>query len=472
MNIVLFHPRGYDNTDGKTSLAHKAVKTAPIGLASIAAVLKKQGHQVTIYDAHLFARIPNSRWIEKIIDCNPDFVGFSATTQSFLDAYSVAAGIKEKQSDISIVFGGAHVSWGQEELMRQYPAIDYIVAGEGEFAFAELAEGKNQSRIEGLIYRNGSRVESGPPRTALCTMDELPFPAYDLLDGFARKYELALFNYASHPGATVISSRGCVYNCSYCDRSVFQKSFRWNSPEYTFELVKWLHTDFGIRHVIFYDDLFTLNRKRVSRLCSLLRQSTMKIRFNCIVRIGHIDNDLIQELKSAGCWMVHVGIESGDQKILDQHKQALSLEDIRRDINLIYDSGLWVKGLFMMGFPGESEESIQKTIDFACSLPLKDVNVTAFTPFPGAPITANIQSLGQFENDWEKMDCVNFVFVPNQLNSKETLQEYYGLFIRKFYNRPFMRKIYRRMLWESPHSYWRLVKHAGAFLSYASRLKT
>ncbi len=309
-------------------------------------------------------------------------------------------------------------------------------------------------------------VEHGPVPLP-CDMDGLPYPAYDLLDGFPKRYLMPLFSYPRHPGANVVSSRGCVYQCSYCDRSVFGKGFRFNSPEYTAGLVSYLVKDFGVRHVNFYDDLFTLNRDRVARLCGLLTKCRPRVSFNCIVRLGHIDDELISLLKNAGCFMVNVGIESGDQAVLDRHKAGLTLDVVRRDVEKLAGRGLYVKGLFMMGFPGENEESIVATRNFALSLPLKDANVTAFTPFPGAPVSSGVSSLGEFDDDWSKMDCEHFVFVPKEIGSRHLLEARYAEFIRAFYQRKYMRAIYRRLIFESPHSYLRLAANAVSFASYA-----
>ncbi len=476
MRIALFYPQAHDAATEAPSISTLAVNLPPLGLASCAAVLRDAGHDVVMLDASLYYNYSSEQWIKKILDYNPDFVGFSTITVNFLQAYTVCRGVKDARADIQTVFGGVHASWGKETILTHFPAIDYLIAGEGEYAFLDLVSDKAPETIAGLYYRDGTTIKYGPvqDKISLCTMDDLPFPAYDLIDGFPKKYCLPLFSYPRQPGASIISSRGCVYHCSYCDRSVFHHSFRWNSPEYTYNLVMWLKTDFGVRHIMFYDDLFTLNRIRVARLCKLFREKKLDISFNCIVRIGHIDEDLISELKSAGCWMVHVGIESGDQDILDSFKEGLTCEAIRADIEKLHKAGLWVKGLFMMGFPGETEKSIRKTIEFACSLPLKDANVTAFTPFPGAPIYDNITDLGTFNTDlntWSDMDCVNFVFVPNEIGSKEILERYYGDFIRKFYHRPFIKNVYRKMLFQSPHSYWRLLKNAPAFLKYKRKLK-
>ena len=483
MKVVLYYPRNFDNSSGKADISTLAVTLPPLGLVTIAAVLRDAGHDVVIMDASLNYNIKDSEWVKKIIAEEPDFVGFSTITPNFLYAYRICQGVKEKNSSIKTVFGGVHVSWGMDRILKSYEHVDFVVVGEGEFAFRDIISGKNPKEIAGVFSRGENRILSGPiqSKETLCKMDDIPFPAYDLVEGFPKKYNMALFSYPKHPGANIISSRGCVYNCSYCDRSVFHNSFRWNSPEYTYELMKYLNRDFGIKHFMFYDDLFTLNRNRVSKLCTLLREGDLNISFNCIVRIGHIDSDLIAELKSAGGWMVHVGVESGDQDMLDSHKDGLTLEAITRDVNKLHNSGLWVKGLFMMGFPGETLKTIQKTIDFAASLPLKDANITAFTPYAGSPIAANIDKYGIFDaspENWENMDCVKFVFLNNEIinevgleNAKATLEAQYGKFLSTFYNRKFMHKVYRQMMIQSPHSFWRLLKNSPTFLKYAMNMK-
>ncbi|MGD9201928.1 MAG: radical SAM protein [Chitinispirillia bacterium] len=476
MRILFFNPRGYDNSSKKNHIYRLAVNLPPLGIASISAVIRNNGHKVKIFDAYLNSHINNAEWIRKILNFSPDFVAFSTITSTFIDAYEICNGIKQQQDSIKTVFGGVHVSWGKDKILSMFSAIDFIIAGEGEYSLLALLNNEPYKNISGLFYRNGSKIEHGPiqRKKHLCEMDDLPFPAYDLLESFPGKYNMALFSYPRHPGTSVISSRGCVYTCAFCDRSVYGNTYRWNSPEYTIELMRWLHTDFKIKHVTFYDDLFTLNRNRVTKLCYLLRKSNLKISFNCIARIGYIDKTLIHELKSAGCWMVHVGIESGDQNILDVFKTGLTIDKIRSDIYHLYNNGLWVKGLFIMGFPGETKESIGNTIDFACSLPLKDANFTAFTPFPGAPVSEKINFSGTFNKDWKnwpKMDCINFVFVPKEINSKKILQDYNKKFIKKFYHRPFMKSVYRKMIFQSPHSYWRLIKNLSSFRQYAKELK-
>ena len=153
------------------------------------------------------------------------------------------------------------------------------------------------------------------------------------------------------------TSRGCPYQCSYCDRSVFKRSFRFNSPAYIFEHMRYLRERFGVRHINIYDDLFTLNRPRIAELCDMLAAKPLGIQFNCAVRVGHADNDLLKMLKGAGCLMVSVGIESADPALLERHKAGVSLAEVRDTVARIKACGLRAKGLFMMGLPGETEES-------------------------------------------------------------------------------------------------------------------
>lgn len=463
MRVVLFHPRGYIFNSEQTSINSLGVMP-PIGLASIAAVLRKADHEVIIFDAALHVNITNQEWAKRIYAIKPDMVGFTANTYAFEDAYDVCSKVKSITPDCKTVFGGAHVSWGKDELLHICKDIDYIITGEGEIAFRALADGKEPSALNNIYYRNGADVLHGTGVPQNVELDSLPFPAYDLLDGFPSSYLMPLFGYPKHPGANIISSRGCVCQCSYCYRSIFGKSFRWNSPEYIFQQMLWLKRKFGVRHFNFCDDLFTLDRERVAELCDRIASSKLKISFNCIVQIGHIDRDLIGMLKKGGCWMVSIMIESGDQAILDSHKFGYSLNAIRRDVQLLHDSGLWVKGLFMMGFPGETEASIVKTREFALSLPLKDANIIAFTPLPGAPISEDIGKAGIFNKSWSRMDCVNFVFVSNEIKHKGTLMKHYAAFYREFYNRPFMRRyVYPKMFLQTPHSFYRLLKNSTKF---------
>ncbi|MCP4680275.1 MAG: radical SAM protein, partial [Deltaproteobacteria bacterium] len=266
------------------------------------------------------------------------------------------------------------------ELMESFDGIDYLALGEGEATLSELAAGQSPALIDGLVWRDGKEIIANPPRSKIPELDSLPFPAYHKLEGFPRGYRLPPFSYIRAPGTAMSTSRGCVYQCSYCDRSVFKRSFRSNSAEYTYSHMEFLRKHFGIRHVNIYDDLFTTNRKRIMELCRRLADKPLGMQFNCAVRIGHTDDELLDALKHAGCLMVSMGVESGDPILLKDLKAGVTLDQVRETVSKIQENGIRAKGLFMMGVVGETEESIRKTSDFIIETDFDDMNMSKFTP--------------------------------------------------------------------------------------------
>lgn len=463
MRILLVNPFGSNWIEGLKGSAETAVRMAPIGILSIAAYLAEKGFEVKVADCRMPAARANEA-IRNMLLFKPDMAGFTATTSGFIDAYRIAEALKNADPGIRIIFGGVHVSALRGSILENFPCIDYVINGEGEKAMAELAAGASLDSIQGLVYRNGSGIKDNGVRTDLCDLDSLPFPAYNMLDGFPKTFQPPLFNYPRFPSATMISSRGCPYQCSYCDRSVFRKSFRYNSADYLYEQMVFLKKEFNIRHIFFYDDLFTFHRRRIEEFCGLMRKKPLHMTFNCAVRVGHIDDDLLKMLKAAGCWMVSIGMESGDPDLLARHKSNMDLEEVRSAVRSIQRCGIRVKGLFMMGLPGETEQSIRKTTDFIETLELDDVNMTKFTPFPGSPIYKTVREEGEFKEDWELMNCLNFVFVPHGIASGERLDELYKQSVKKFYTSKNWLRKFGPLMVKSPHSTYRMIRNLPTFL--------
>lgn len=464
MRVVLVHPTGSNWVPGKKDITATANRMAPLGILSIAAWLDKEGHEVFVHDC-LGPRgsQSNAAHAETILNYHPDLVGFSATTSGFLDGYDLAARIKTARPGIQIVFGGVHISALGAILLKDFEHIDFLCRGEGEVTLAQLASGKPHEQIEGLIWRNGGRAVTNPGRTVIKDLDTLPFPAYDKLKGFPRGYNLPLFSFILSSGATMVTSRGCPYQCSYCDRSVFKKSYRINSAEYVYEHMLYLRKQFGVRHINIYDDLFTANRRRIIELCNRLIRKPLGMHFNCAIRAGQTDDELLRMLKKAGCLMLSLGIETGDTDLLEFHKPGVHADDIRSTVKQIQANRLRVKGLFMMGLPGETEASIQKTSDYVMSLDLDDMNMSKFTPFQGAPIFSRIHEFGTFEQDWEKMNCLNFVFIPKAIDSKEKLDQLYNRHVKRFYTSRQWRRKFMKRLWQHRKSLWHLAAHLPSF---------
>ena len=449
---------------GKKDIVATANRMAPLGLLSMAAYLEQDGHEVFVHDCLGPEAVSGPESNARIIlEHKPDLVGFTATTSGFLDGVDLAARIKKARPEIITVFGGVHISSLRGMLLEKFEDIDYLCPGEGEAILADLASGTPAAEVQGLIWRNNGRPIENPNRPHIPDLDDLPYPAYEKLKGFPKGYNLPLFSYVKFPGATMITSRGCPYKCSYCDRSVFKQGYRYNSAEYVYEHMRYLRTRFGVRHINIYDDLFTAHRRRIEALCEMLMARPLRINFNCDVRVGHADDDLLKMLKAAGCLMVSLGIETGDPGLMAQHKPGVYLDEVRDTVARIQASGLRAKGLFMMGLPGETVETIQKTSDLAVSLGLDDMNTSKFTPFPGAPVWQTIHEAGTLDEDWRKMNCLNFVFLPKDIDSVETLDLLYNRHVKRFYSDREWRRKFRHRLWEHRRSLWYGIRHFWDF---------
>ncbi len=445
----------------------------PLGLLTVAAWLENHGISPEIIDCYA-TPVPQEELVAEVAKRNPDLVAFSCTTSSFPEGNRIAEAIKRRLGrGVTIIFGGAHACTIGAALLDNHPAIDLLVLGEGEQTMLEIAEYgvSKPSEIKGIAYRDSSGVSrTTEQRELIQNLDDLPFPAYHLLPGFPDLYKLPLFSSPSSPNTSIISSRGCPYQCSYCDRSVFSRGFRFNSPEYILEHVSMLIRNYGIRHLFFYDDLFTFDRKRVAKFCDIKGKMGLDFTYNCIARLEHIDEELIRMLKSSGCWQLNFGIESGDPEILKQHRKFYGLDEVGCKLQLVKDSGMRAKGLFMVGLPGEDEISIRRTIDYALTLPLDEINVTKFTPFPGAPVYKTLHEYGQFTENWEQMNCMNFVFIPKGM-TKDQLEALYNEFIRRFYRRTRIHWGYTKMIWKSPHSVIDFLKHLPDILRFELKQK-
>jgi len=465
MKIVLVHPAGSNWIPGQKDISTVVNRMAPVGLLSLASFLRKNGYDTAVYDClgpHCEEK--DHDHVRSILEEFPDVAGFSATTSSFPNAARLCTAVKAQRPDIITVVGGVHATAYGEKLLESYDSIDLLVTGEGERPLVDLAQGKAYCDISGLVYRDGERVLSNAPGGLIQDLDTLPFPAYDMLEGFPRKYFLPMFSSPGSPGATMITSRGCPYGCSYCDRSVFGRKFRFNSAQYVYEHMLLLSKDYGVRHINIYDDLFTLDRDRIVQLCEMLIEKPLGVTFNCAVRVGHADGEILSLLKNAGAWMISLGIESGDQELLNRYKPGMNLTEVRDTVSAIRNAGLKVKGLFMAGLPGETSETLAATSDFIISLGLDDMNLSKFTPFAGAPLWEELKDDERFEEDWEKMNCLNFVYVSDGFESREDLELCYASAVKRFYTDPGWRKRFWGRAWQCRHSFGLFLRHLPAFL--------
>ncbi|MGE5472139.1 MAG: B12-binding domain-containing radical SAM protein [Bacteroidota bacterium] len=463
MRITLVHPAGFNFVPGQPDFSVLANRMPPIGIMQLASWLEKFGHCVQLHDClGPYAPPTIAENAEIVLATDPEMVGFSATTSGFMDAFEIAAHIRQRRPEIRIVFGNVHVSSLGAPILEHFPEIDYLVIGEGEGAMLDLADGKPLSEIGNLVYRNAQgKIVANPRRDRILDLDELPFPAYEKLAGFPHAYHLPLFGYEKRHGATMITSRGCPYTCSFCDRTVFERLYKTNSAQYTYDHMKYLRDNFGVYHINMYDDLFTAKKQRVMDLCQLLIDQPLGMQFNCAIRTGHTSDEMLAKLKQAGALMVSMGIESADPAMMERHKAGVTLDAVRDTVRQIHAAGLRAKGLFIFGMPGETPETVRTTSDFILSLDLDEMNMTKFSPLHGAPIWDECVSGvgGTMVEDWRLMNCLNFVYLPEGFSSREEMDALYNWHVKRFYDSRGYRHRFAKRLWQHRWSLWHVLKH-------------
>jgi radical SAM superfamily enzyme YgiQ (UPF0313 family) len=432
-------------------------------LLSLAAVLRQAGHTVRIVESASLG-LSFSATVDEILRGNPRYVGLTCTTASVENAAGIARAVKEKSPQAVILAGGPHITALPEETFRRFPDFDYGILGEGEAALPDLLEAlegkKDPAPVESAVYRRGEEIRVNPRRPFIEKLDALPFPAFDLLPDFPRAYRAPFLNYRQGPAAPLISSRGCPQACTFCDRSVFGSRYRYFSEDYLGELISSLRRRYGIRHLIFTDDQFAASRPRLVRLCERLARGGPDLQWNCDARVDSVDPEVLRLMKRAGCWMISYGIESGSPQILDRIQKGISLENAERAVRWTREAGIRAKGLFMIGYPQETEETLAQTLAFIRRVPLDEINLSFLTPYPGTEIYRQLKGSAEFSEEWGRMNALNSLLLPKDL-SRQALEKAYGRILRGFYMRSGPTFSYLNLLLRSPENLSRLAEGLG-----------
>jgi len=413
----------------------------PIGLALIAAILERAGHQITVIDANVLKVQPED--IAPLVN-DADVVGLTAMTPAINAAANIAYCLKQINPDLTIVLGGAHTTLLPEETLASIPEIDMLVRGEGEETFIELLRAieyeKPLSEINGINYRENGKIISTVARSTTIDLDSLPFLAYNLLP--QRRYKPRPPHGRALPFAAIITSRGCPYRCSYCSKPVFGNEFRGQSPERVVDEIVYLKRTFDIKEFAFYDDVFTLDKKRAYTIADEIMKRELKIDWTCETRVNLVDKELLNHIKQAGCYSIAYGIESGSQEIINTLNKDITVEQVEDAVRLSREVGIQTIGYFMIGNPGESPETIKQTIQFAKKLKLDFVQFSVTIPFPGTKLY-ELYMDGKKNNNipWESFTYAKFntkitpIFESSQL-SRDDIQYWMRRAYREFYLRP------------------------------------
>ncbi len=446
--------------DRRMDRLRQGEETIPgLGMLVLAAVAQQRGYRVHLIDAKQQGSSCDDV-SGQIAALRPDYVGLSATTISVTNGARIAARVKALLPDVVTILGGAHVSAIPERTLEAFPGIDFGVVGEGEVSLFALLERLEQGRpvddVPGLAYRCNGTVRANPRAPYIDDLDELPMPAWDLLPDFPHRFQPSLFSYPRTPVATLITSRGCPFSCSFCDRSTSGRKGRMHGVDYVVRMCRHL-SELGVRHIIFVDDLFTVRKQRVVEMCQAFLDSGFTFTWSCNSHPNLLDAGTMQLMKRAGCWQIAYGIESGSQRILDVVKREVRIPRMRETLRMTRAAGIRAKGYVMIGHPTEGLDSLAETAEFLRHVELELCQITKFTPYPGTPSYPTIRQHGVFDEDWERMNAMNFIFLPNGL-SEETLETYFDHLYRIFYSRPDVLWGLARLLVQEP----KYLKRLGA----------
>ena len=412
----------------------------PLGLALIGAILEKEGYPVNLLDANALRLMPEDAG--KAIPA-ADIVGITAMTPTIGTALRIARHLKKEKPELKIIIGGPHVTLLPEETLSSSSDVDIIVRGEGDKTVIELLRtiesNGSLNSVAGISYKIDGKIIHTADRTSNVDMDSLPYPAYHLLPW--KKYRPHPPHGRQMPFGAIVTSRGCPYHCAYCSKPVFGSRFRAQNPERVVEEIAYLQRKFGIKEIAFYDDSFTLDKKRVHAIADRIMEKGLKIAWTCETRVNLVDKELLLKMKQAGCYSIAYGIESASPEIIKTLQKDITLEQVGTAVRDSRAVGLQVIGYFMLGSPGETPETIQQTIDFAKKLKVDFAQFSVTTPFPGTELYDIYMRDKKESIAWEKFvyagtdNPTTPVFESDTL-SREDLQTRTRQAYRDFYLRP------------------------------------
>ncbi len=412
----------------------------PLSLALAAALLEEAGHETRVMDCPAEGvGMPAAQ--EAIAAFAPRAVVWSTGTPSLQDDLAFSASVKAISPDIRTAVFGTSVSALDTACLEAARGIDVIVRDEPELTIAALAQtlaaGRTLADVQGITYRaaDGSCARN-PPRPFASDLDSLPFPAWHKVR--RECYRLPL---KGAPFLLVAPSRGCPHECIYCTaQNYYGSRFRWRSvPNVIAELQQNL-TAFGVKDIFFWSDTFTLNRKYVHELCAGIRRHRLPISWVCNSRVDTIDEELAQAMSAAGCAMISFGIESGSQDILDRSKKRARVADAYTAVKAAKKAGIRTVGHFILGLPGETEETAQETMALSRDLGLDLAQFYTAAPYPGSRLYTMAQAEGWLDDSAQREMSQTVASLNLPSVSPQRVQEMRRQAFRQFYLRP-------RILW-------------------------
>lgn len=417
----------------------------PINLLQIAAAARAWGEaEVRLLDAHAGGLAPE-RAAEQAAQWQPELIGLTAVSFTMPAVLEQVAAVKRRLPDVPVWLGGLQPFLYPAETLA-LPGIDGLVRGEGERVIAALcrrwASPDAWPDIPGLYCRRGNELLDTGLAAPLADLDELPQPAYDLLE--TKRYSSVITD--ARPVANALTSRGCPYHCAYCSRSVTGKVFRAQSAAYVVETFALLKT-LGYRAVLIYDEVFTIDKQRVHDICDGWRAKNFRLPWMARATIGSVDDRLLADLAGAGCRWITFGIESGSPEVLKRLNKVLDLEAAVTVFAAARRLGLKTLAYFMVGNPGETADDLRQTERLLRRLKADDAHVAVYTMYPATALYEQALATGLLDRDvWRAFAAAPSAAFLAPLWPGEFSRDQLFAAVRRLYRRFYLRP--RRLLSE------------------------
>jgi len=397
----------------------------------LAAVLEENQYEVHVIDAQSLM-LTQQQFEAELLRQNADIVGVTASTLTFWPAVDAIKSAKRVLPNALTILGGSHVTALPEQTLSSVPEADIVVRGEGERTLLELADSlsdgkaKNFGGVAGITYRQNGQIVNTGDREFIQNLDELPHPAYKHFP--LEKYSMAGKNYLP-----IITSRGCPFQCTFCLASkICGTSFRTRSPPKVLDELEWLRDTHHADIIAFYDDSFTFDKKRAEAICDEIKARKFDLPWDCRTRVDLINKEILTKLRDANCQLIHFGVESGSQKMLDAMKKRTTVEKNAWAIKLAREVGISVAISVVVGYPGETEVELKQTFDFIKQTKPDFVYVCQAIPYPGTELLDILHDMGwEVSSDWNQFDEQSPVF-KNPLLSPQKIDEMRGAFYDAF----------------------------------------
>ncbi len=431
MKIVLINPPMM-----RAEVTHVlGIKTPPMGLAYLAAVLEEEGYQPKIIDANALG-LDYTALRKELERASPDVVGVTAVTPMVYEAIASVKAAKDVCPDVVTVLGGPHTTFCPIETFEECPQLDVVCLGEGEETLKELVHTVEKAGslrdVKGIIYRQDGHFYRTKPRPLIKDLDNLPFPARHLLP--MNHYTILGRNY---PIANIVSSRGCPFSCSFCSSSrIFGRSYRARTAKNVVDEIEQFVHKYKVNSVEFSDDTFTLNRRRVEEICEEILRRKLDISWACSSRADVVTRDLLFSMKKAGCHLIFYGIESGSMRILKLMKKGETHAQMIRAVKLTKETEIETYGSFILGFPEETKAELEETIKFAKALSVDFAQFSIATPYPGTELfEIAVKKDLLLTKDWSLYTAAKPVIDPQHYSIDE-LSQFFVKAYRSFYASP------------------------------------